>query len=165
MTLKSLKTSFGHTTNPALGHPVSNKDHCNFTIQSIYVIKTHSAISNFFKTCGQIDFTLAGFRLEKIITGFYCLTWWQTSVIPKSSWIPAWKHRVSLNFMVSAQLIPWKSGSQTCFPTLGLSGSEHCWVLTHSAQSGTAVSVLSCLSICGLKKVKLLFFPVNALER
>lgn len=80
---------YGHTINPALGHLLSNKDHCNLTIKNHLHDKNSIYHLNFLKTFGQVDFILAGFRLEKIFTGFYCLTWWQTSVIPKSSWIPA----------------------------------------------------------------------------
>lgn len=74
MTEKSLKASLDHTINPALGHLVSNKDHCSFIIQNTDLIKTHSAISNLFKTCGQFDFMLIDFRLGKDMTCFHCLT-------------------------------------------------------------------------------------------
>jgi len=66
MTQKSLKASLDYTITPALGPLASHKDLCSLIIQNSYVTKTHSDISNFFKNCGQVDFRLTGFRLEKV---------------------------------------------------------------------------------------------------
>lgn len=163
VTVKLLKASLGHTINPALGHLLSNKNHFNLILQNTYVIKTQSTISGFWFFFQNLWASwLHPGRLQdgKRYDWLLLLNLMTDFCHPKVKLNPSMKiqSQPELHDKYSTNSL------EKWFSVL----FSHPWSQWNWALQGDVLglqSLCSLTSLCGLKKVKLLFIPLNALER